>query len=131
MQPETARIAEGIEHSPALCQLRHCLTIIALIQEKTGFLALREMNEKTNLSLFDDDRLFRNIAMKQLVMRFKPLELADAALGALVDARRLQQLDKQSNDQVAAAAESEARELHDQPAIVLIDNQPRNPIRFA
>ena len=61
-------------------------------------------------------------------MQFEPFQLADAALGAQVNAFGLQQVYEELFEQVAALGQGEAGELHDQPAIVLIHGEPGQPI---
>src|SRR6185437_9582764 len=90
VQSESAGVTEGIEYTPAARQPRRHLPIVALIEIEPRFLPFRQVDQKPQSTLLDLDRPRRRIAPYESIVRFESFELADAALRALVDSRRLQ-----------------------------------------
>ena len=132
VQAEAAGVAEGIQHAPARRQPRDLLAVVALVEVKAGLLSLGEIDAGS------EGRAPRSAIgpsgrppRKGPSCSSNPSSLADAAFGAQVDAGRLEQVLQQVGEHLAALRQAQAGELHDQPAIVAIDDAAGQAVALA
>src|SRR5262249_35664132 len=130
-QREAAGVTEGVEDAPAARQLAGLDSVVALVEIEAGLLPLGEVDAEAQATFLDDDGRRRRAAAEGTVVQFQTLKLTDAALRAELSAGRLQQLLKQICEQVAGLGESQRGELHDQPAVVTINDKAGQTIALA
>jgi len=90
--PETAGVAEGVQHAPAQREPRDGMAIVALIEIEPGLLAFCQVHQHSQSSFLDHHGTRRRGAPKQSVFHLEAFAGADAALGAQVNALGRDQL---------------------------------------
>ena len=129
---EPSRVAVQVEHplSPAILGDRPA--VVPLVEVKPRLLPRLQIDEVGQPVLDDLQRCVGRRADQGLVVDLEPLLLGDSPLGARQDGRR----PRSARARAAPAArgvrtERQARELDDEPAVVAIDGQPREPVPLA
>ncbi len=131
VQTETAGVAEGVKHTPARGQTGDRLAVVALVEVKPRLLALRQIDQERQASIFNADRFGGHVAPEGPIVRFQTFQLADAALGALINALRPEQLNKQVHEQVAPLGQTQGGQLQDQPAVVAVHDTAGQAVPLA
>ena len=124
---ETARVAEDVEHAPALRERAHEAAVVALVEVEPRFLPGDRVDAVAD-AVLDDGCAPRQRAGRDARSRGEPLEGTDFGVRAFVDAGHVRHLRKRSDDRVTPALAARGRELHHHDAAVAIRDDPGKPV---
>jgi hypothetical protein len=131
MKAEPACVAKGIQNAPTRGQGGDRLAIAALVEVKTGFLTFLQVDQKAHPVFFNDNGLGGHAAPKWSVLQFQAFELANASLGAEINAFRLDQLHEHLGQQIAPDPHTQPGKLDHQPEVIAVHRKTGQPVRLA
>jgi hypothetical protein len=105
--------------------------IVALVEIAASLLSFGQIDFPRQAVFSDDQRSRRRLAPQQAVGDLQAFCVAKPFFGPQDDASRFGQFVQQFDQQLLPSGQRQAGELHAQPAVVAIDGQSRQPVRFA
>src|SRR6266705_696602 len=128
---EAAGVAEAIEHLPAVGEVPHAGSVVALIEIEPRLLSRSDVDFILGAVLDDLERAVGRRAGDQSGACTETFELAPLGIGALMDPRTAAPLAQDRDQFFAPSLAARRKELHHQCIRVAVSDEAREPVRLS